>query len=71
MELSGQGVGLLELKLCRFPFRIPAHFSLYVEVVLLDTKPEVTPFFVTRTVVCILRTKPGKQLRFDGIVREL
>ena len=36
-----------------------------------DTKLEVIPFFVARAVVCILRIKAGKQLRFDGVVCEL
>ena len=40
-------------------------------MVLLDTKLEVIPFFAAGAVVRILRIQAGKQLRFDGIVREL
>jgi hypothetical protein len=71
VELPCQAVGFSQLELCRFFIRSAAYFGLYVKVVLLDTKLEVIPFFAARAVLRILRIKPGKQLRFDGIVREL
>ena len=71
MELSCQGVGFVQLELCGFFLRIPAHFGLYVEVVLLDTKLEVIPLFAATVIFCILHIKAGKQLRFAGIMPKL
>lgn len=71
MEPSCQSVGFVQVELCRLLFRIPAHFGLYMEVVLLHTKLEVIPFFVPRAVFRILTIKAGKQLRLNRIVREL
>jgi hypothetical protein len=58
------------VKLCGFLFRVPAQLGLCVEVVLLDTELEVFPFFTATAVFRIFCLKAGKELRFDGIVRE-
>ena len=71
MESSCQSVGFVQVEFCGLLFRIPAHFGLYMEVMLLHTKLEVIPFFAARAVFRILTTKTGKQLRLNGIVREL
>jgi hypothetical protein len=71
MEFSCQSVGFVQVELCGFLFRISTHFGLYMKVVLLHTKLEVIPFFAASAVFCILTAEAGKQLRFNGIVREL
>ena len=71
MKSSCQGVRSVQLELYRFLFRVTAQFGLQVEVVLLDTELKMIPFFAATAVFRILQVKAGKQLRFDGLVREL
>ncbi len=60
MEFPYQGVRLVQLELCGFLFRVSAQFGLCVEMVLLDTEIEVSPFFAARGVFRIFGIEAGK-----------